>query len=136
MAGKEDIADQSEQFYKSPWAFTPTSQQQAQPAADGRALSMEQPQYTFSHQSAAPPSDLSDQPLDFAPGYNHDHDQHVQSNYSRNSVVPIRGIDSPSDVASIHAWSASAAPGVVYPPVHPSGPQVLFLVLILFFHRC
>lgn len=87
---------------------------------------MEQPQYAFSHQSAGPPSDLSDQPLDFNPSYNRDHNQHVQSNYSRNAGVPLRDLESPSDVASIHAWSASAAPGVVYPPVHPPGPQVSF----------
>ncbi|XP_017226434.1 uncharacterized protein LOC108202509 isoform X1 [Daucus carota subsp. sativus] len=124
FTGKEDITNQSEQFSKSPWAFTSTSQQQAQPAADGRALPMEQPQYAFSHQSAGPPSDLSDQPLDFNPSYNRDHNQHVQSNYSRNAGVPLRDLESPSDVASIHAWSASAAPGVVYPPVHPPGPQV------------
>ncbi|KAK1403265.1 putative PNN-interacting serine/arginine-rich protein [Heracleum sosnowskyi] len=124
VTGKENIADQSEQFYKSPWAFTSTSQHQAQPAPDGRALSIEQPQYAFSHQSDGRPSDLSDQPLDFAPGYNRDHAQHVQSNYSLNSGAPLRGIESPSDIASIHAWSASAAPGVVYPPVHLTGPQV------------
>lgn len=136
MAGKENIADQSEQFHKSPWAFTSGSQQQVQPSADGRALSMEQHQYAFSHQSAGPPSDLSDQPLDFAPGYNRDHDQHGQPNYSLSSGVPLRGIESPSDIASIHAWSSSAAPGLVYPPVHPPGPQVLVLLLISFFYSC
>ncbi|KAL8157035.1 uncharacterized protein LOC141671984 isoform X2 [Apium graveolens] len=124
VTGKENIANQSEQFYKSPWTSTSSSQQQSQPAADGRALPMEQPQYAFSHQSAGPPSDLSDQPLDFAPRYNRDHDQHVQSKYSFNSGVPVHGIESPSEIASIHAWSASAGPGAVYPPVHPPGPKV------------
>lgn len=131
MAG--NIANESEQFYKSSWTFTSSSQQQAQPAPDGRALSMGQPQYAFSHQSAGPPSDLSDQPLDFDPRYNRDHDQHVQSKYSLDSGVPVHGIESPSDIASNHAWSASAAPGAGYPPVHPPGPQVLVLVLISFF---
>ncbi|KAK1376591.1 hypothetical protein POM88_032784 [Heracleum sosnowskyi] len=123
VAGKEDFADQNKQFYKSPWAFSSTAQQQAQPAAVHRTVSMEQPHYAFSHQSADPPSDPSDQPLEFVPGFSRDHEQRVQSTYSQNSGLHVRGTDSPA-VASVNSWNADAAPGVVYPPVHTPGSQV------------
>lgn len=127
LAGKGNFAEQNKQYYKPPWAFSSTAQQQAQPAALHRSVSMEQPHYAFSHQSADPPSDPSDQPLEFVSGFNRDHER-VQSAYSQNSGLHLRGTDSPT-VASIHSWNDTAAPGVVYPPVHVPGSQVLGLIL-------
>ncbi|KAL8111749.1 hypothetical protein AgCh_019456 [Apium graveolens] len=122
VAGKEDFTEQNQQFYKSPWAFSSTAQHQAQPAAVQRTVSMEQPHYAFSHQSADPPSDPSDQPLEFVHGFSRDLEQRVQSAYTQNSGLHVRGTDSPA-VASNHSWNATA-PGVVYPPVHAPGSQV------------
>lgn len=138
MAGKEEASDQIEKLYKSPWVFTSTPQHHAPPppppAAGGRSVSMEQPHYAFGQPSAEPTSDLSDQPLDFAPRFSRDHDPHVQPNYTYDSGVPVRGIDPVTAVAPIHSWNSPAAPGAVYPPMHPSGPQVL--ILIVFLCRC
>lgn len=67
---------------------------------------MEQPHYAFANQSTELATDLSDQPLDFAPRFARDHDPHMQPNYT-------------------HAWTPPPAPGALYPPVIPSGPQVL-----------
>lgn len=127
LAGKEDFTEQNQQFYKSPWAFSSTAQQQAQPAAVHGTVSMEQPHYAFSNQSAGPPSDPSDQPLEFVHGFSRDHER-VQSAYSQNSGLHVRGTDSPA-VGSIHSWNATTAPGVVYPPVHAPGSQVLGPIL-------
>lgn len=75
-----------------------------------------------------PTTNIADQPLEFAPSYNRDHDPHMQSIYGyHDSVGPIRGVDPATVVPSMNSWTASVAPGAAYPPmppVMPSGPQV------------
>lgn len=95
---------------------------------------MEQPYYAYGQQSAELSNDPSDQPLDFTPRFIRDHDPHMQPNYTHDSGVPARGLESVTAVPSVHAWSSPAAPGAVYPPIHSSGPQVLSLILS--FYAC
>lgn len=130
MAGKEEFAEQNKQSNQSPWSFNSNAQQQAQPTAVHRTISMGQTHYAFSHQSDDRASDPSDQPLDFAPGFIRDRDL-VQSACSQNSGVYVGGTDSPA-MGSIHSLKATAAPGVAYPPLHAPGPQV-WLSFIAFF---
>uniref|UniRef100_A0A5B7AZ34 Uncharacterized protein n=1 Tax=Davidia involucrata TaxID=16924 RepID=A0A5B7AZ34_DAVIN len=131
VTGKEDAEDQNGKFYKSLHFPIATTQGQhhsylALPAT-GRSVLMEQTHYAFGNQSAEPTTDLSDQPLDFAPRFNRDHDPHMQPNYTNNDAGgPVRGVDPVAAVSSIHSWTPAVAPGVVYPPISPvlqSGPQ-------------
>ncbi|XP_063943908.1 uncharacterized protein LOC108209233 isoform X3 [Daucus carota subsp. sativus] len=122
VAGKEEFAEQNKQSNQSPWSFNSNAQQQAQPTAVHRTISMGQTHYAFSHQSDDRASDPSDQPLDFAPGFIRDRDL-VQSACSQNSGVYVGGTDSPA-MGSIHSLKATAAPGVAYPPLHAPGPQL------------
>lgn len=71
-------------------------------------------------------TDMSDQPLSFAPHFNRDPDSHVQPNYTPSSSVPIRSGD--PTVSSNYGWAPPTAPGNAYPPAPstmPSGSQVL-----------
>ncbi|KAM7484189.1 hypothetical protein LguiA_000198 [Lonicera macranthoides] len=107
--GKEEAANQTGKFYNSlplPSISTPQQHHAQLPTLSaGGSVLMEQPHYAFANQSTELATDLSDQPLDFAPRFARDHDPHMQPNYT-------------------HAWTPPPAPGALYPPVIPSGPQV------------
>lgn len=94
--------------------------------AVGRSVLSEQP-FAYSNQTADPIVDLSDQPLDFAPRFNRDHDPNMQSSYAHSdSVGPGRGMDPVAAVQSMHTWTPPVGSGVVFPPVLSTGPQVLW----------
>lgn len=120
MAGKEDKTDQNEQSYKL-LSLPNSSAQEGQ-----HHLPMPVP-FTYGNQSADATTNLADQPLDFAPRFNRDRDQHMQSTYSHHdSVGPVRSIDP----HSINSWTPPITPGLVYPSISPditSGAQVLIL---------
>ncbi|KAI9074126.1 hypothetical protein K1719_043897 [Acacia pycnantha] len=88
--------------------------------------SVQAPFASGSH-SADPAISLADQPLDFAPRFNHDGELPVQSTYGHHdSAASIRGIDPVNGVPLMNNWAPPVAPGVVYPPISPvlaSGPQ-------------
>ncbi|XP_059657846.1 nucleolar protein NET1 isoform X2 [Cornus florida] len=131
VTGKEESGDQNEKFYKSlPSSIASTQgQHHLQPPFPpiGRSVSMEQTRYAFGSMSAEPITDLSDQPLDFAPRFNRDNDPHLQPSYPHtDSVGPLRGVDPVASVPSVHSWTSPVAAGAVYPPVPPvhlSGQQ-------------
>ncbi|KAA8529629.1 hypothetical protein F0562_034271 [Nyssa sinensis] len=129
VTGKEEAGDQNEKFYKSlPLSIASIQGQHhlhlRQPAI-GRSVSMEQTHYAFGNQSAEPTSDLSDQPLNFAPRFNHDHDLQMQPNYTHDDAGgSVRGVDPLPVVSSIHTWAPPVAPGIVYPPIPPHDPSI------------
>lgn len=110
LVGNEGTLEQSEQLHK----LLPLPNSSSQEA--------------HAHLQGLQHMPLADQPLDFAPRYNHDHDPHMQSSYGyHDSVAPIRGMDPGAIAPSMNSWTAPVAPGVAYPPmppVMPSGPQV------------
>ncbi|KAF8390494.1 hypothetical protein HHK36_025020 [Tetracentron sinense] len=125
IAGKGEAGDQKEQLYKP--SFLPISSAHVHPThpAIGRSTSMEQPHFTYGDQSVESLIDPSDRPLEFASRFTHGHDPHPESSYSHpNLVGPVGSVD-PIAGPSIHAWTSSVAPGVVYPPIPPipSGQQ-------------
>lgn len=114
-----------------PAASLPQHHVQQLPPAGGRSGWMEEPHHLLGNQPAESVTDLSDQPLTFAPHFNRDPDPHVQPNYTHSSGGPVRGGDPAVAMSSNYAWAPSSAPGAAYPPVPPtipSGPQVLNLI--------
>lgn len=94
--------------------------------AVGRSVLSEQP-FAYGNQTADHTVDLSDQPLDFAPRFNREHDPNIQPSYAlSDSVGPGRGMDPITTVPPMHSWTPPVGSGVVYPPVLPTGPQVLW----------
>lgn len=90
------------------------------------SVGTEQP-FTYSNQTADPKADLSDQPLDFAPRFNRDHDPNMQSsNAHSDSAGAGKGMDPVAAVPSMHTWTPPVGSGLVYPPAVPPGPQVLY----------
>ncbi|KAM5567954.1 transcription elongation regulator 1 [Rosa sericea] len=82
--------------------------------------------FGYGSHSADPATNLADQPLEFASGFNSDHGAHASSYPYHDSGGSIRGVDPATTVPSMNSWTVSVAPGVVYPPtlpVLPSGPQ-------------
>lgn len=128
MAGKEDTADQNEQSYK----LLPLSNSSAQEGQHHMQPS-HPAAFTYGKQSADSTANLADLPLDFAPGFNRNHDSHMQSSYApHDSVGPVRGIDPVAGLHSINNWTSPVAPGLVYPSISSdisSGAQVLILAL-------
>ncbi|KAL0357881.1 UNVERIFIED_CONTAM: hypothetical protein Scaly_1473800 [Sesamum calycinum] len=129
VAGAEDAGDRYEKFNSSssfPVAALPQHHVQPPPPG-GRSGWMEEPHHLFGSQPAESVTDLSDQPLKFAPHFNRDLDPHAPSNYTHSSGGPIRGTDPTVAMSSNYAWAPTSMPGAVYPPVPPtvqSGPQV------------
>ncbi|KAG5240783.1 transcription elongation regulator [Salix suchowensis] len=78
-------------------------------SAIGRSVLTEQP-FAYSNQVANPTADLSNQPLEFAPGFNY-------------SVGTVKGIGSAAPMPSISSWTPAVTTGVVYPPALPPGAQ-------------
>lgn len=105
----------------------------------GATISVD-PSFAYGSQADHPPPGLNDQPLDFAPRFNHDHGLHMQSGYAthNDSSGSVRGIDSVPALPSASSWTPPVAPGAVYPqipPGFPPGPQVLVMTMaVLFWH--
>ncbi|KAL5759893.1 hypothetical protein ACOSQ2_018731 [Xanthoceras sorbifolium] len=114
VTDKEETADQKDHMYRSlPMHISSTQEGQ---------------HFAYGNQAGDPTTDLSDQPLEFAPRFNHDHDLHVQSTYAthHDSAGTVRSIDPVAAIPSVNSWTSPVAHGVIYPPmppVHPSGPQ-------------
>ncbi|KAL6547392.1 hypothetical protein OROMI_023113 [Orobanche minor] len=122
-----EAEDRYEKFSSSSsLPVAPLSQHRVQPLppAGGRSGWIEEP-HNFGSMPAVSAPDPSDQPLNFAPHYNRNMDQHAQPNYTHKP--PVRGGDPTVALSSNYAWTPSMAQGAVYPPVPqsiPSGPQV------------
>ncbi|KAK8480809.1 hypothetical protein V6N13_005322 [Hibiscus sabdariffa] len=127
VSGKEKSADEKEQSYKSmplPISSAQESAYHMQPPLPdiGRPVLSEQ-SLSYGNQAAVPAADLSDQPLDFAPRFNNDHDRQMQSNYAVHHESLGRGIDPIAISSSINSWTPPVAPDAVYPLVLPPGAQ-------------
>lgn len=126
FSGKEEAGNQHEPFYgSSPLPANSSQQHHAQLIpAPNKAAAMEERHYMMG-------PDLSDQPLDFAPRFSHEHDRHSQPYYVRaDSGGSVGGVDPVSTMPSNYTWPSSAAPGSAYPPlppIPPVGSQVLVL---------
>ncbi|KAF3659542.1 hypothetical protein FXO38_12584 [Capsicum annuum] len=118
ITGKEEAGNQHEAFYgSSPLPTNSSQQQHAQltPAPNKTAVMEER------HYNMGP--DLSDQPLDFAPCFNHEHDRHSQPYYVRADSGGSLGVaDHVSAMPSNYMWPSAAAPGAAYPPLPPMPP--------------
>ncbi|GMJ08221.1 hypothetical protein HRI_004491300 [Hibiscus trionum] len=126
MPGKENSAAEKEQSYKSlplPISSAQESAYHMQPPLPdiGRSVLNEQ-SLSYGNQAADPAADLRDQPLDFAPRFNNDHDRQMQSNYAVHHESIGRGIDPIAISSSINSWTP-VAPDAAYPPVLPPGAQ-------------
>ncbi|KAJ8569751.1 hypothetical protein K7X08_006328 [Anisodus acutangulus] len=118
IAGKLETGSQNEAFYGSlPLPANSTQQHRAQlMPAPNKAAAMEERHYVMG-------PDLSDQPLDFAPRFNPEHDQHSQPYYVRaDSGGSVGGSDPVSAMPSNYTWPSSAASGAAYPPLPPVPP--------------
>ncbi|XP_009588503.1 uncharacterized protein [Nicotiana tomentosiformis] len=120
IAGKEEAGNQNEPFYGSSPFGNSTQQHHAQPMP----TAPNKPAVTEEHRYVMGP-DLSDQPLDFAPHFNHDHSQPYFVRADSGGTVGVA--DPVSAMPSNYAWPSSAAPGAAYsplPPLPPMGSQV------------
>ncbi|GAV91929.1 hypothetical protein CFOL_v3_35314 [Cephalotus follicularis] len=131
VTGKEESSEKMETYTTLPFSTSsaPAGQHYVQSSlpAVGRSLFGEQP-FAYGNQAADPMTNLSDQPLDFAPRFNFDHDPYTQSSYAshHDPAGTIRGIDPAATLPSINSWTPPVAPGVTYPPIPSlpsSGPQ-------------
>lgn len=114
LAGKE-AADQIQQSYSVfPLSSSSSQERHVQP-------SMHAPPFASGSHSVDSTISLADQPLDFAPRFNRDNDLQMQSTYSHHDSS-----------TSMNNWAAQVAPGVGYPPILASGPQVLILKPFVF----
>lgn len=131
MAGKEDTVDQNQQSYK----LLPPPNSSAQ-EGQHHVHPLHAP-FMYANQSADSTVNPADQPLDFAPRFNHDYDSHLQSSYAHHdSVGPVRGVD-PVAAGQLNNWTPPITPGLVYPSISPdiaSGAQVLFWLSELSFN--
>ncbi|KAK2636550.1 hypothetical protein Ddye_031342 [Dipteronia dyeriana] len=114
VTGKEETTDQKDYMYRS-LPMQISSSQEGQP-------------FAYGNHAADPTTDLSDQPLQFAPRFNHDHDLHMQSTFAthHDSAGTVRNVDPVAAIPSVNPWTSPVAPGLVYPPMPPglpSGPQ-------------
>ncbi|KAL3337275.1 hypothetical protein AABB24_029767 [Solanum stoloniferum] len=114
FSGKEEAGNQHEAFYgSSPLPANSSHHHHAQlMPAPNKAAAMEERHYVMG-------PDLSDQPLDFAPHFSHEHDRHSQPYYVR---ADSGGSDPVSTMPSNYVWHSSAAPGSAYPPIPPMPP--------------
>ncbi|KAL4638946.1 hypothetical protein ACB092_03G182700 [Castanea dentata] len=120
ITGKEDTADQNQQSYK----LLPPPNSSAQ-EGQHHVHPLPAP-FMYGNQSADSTVNPADQPLDFAPRFNHDYDSHMQSSYAHHdSVGPVRGVD-PVAAGQLNNWNPPVTPGLVYPSISPdiaSGAQ-------------
>ena len=134
MAGKEDTVDQYVESFKS----LPLQNSSVHDGQQHFQPSIPLP-YAYGNEPGpvGPVINLADQPLDFAPRFNHDHGLRAHSGFARNdSAGSTRGIDPGVPMSSLNSWS-SIAPGMVYPPIPPmaSGTQVVDLFFDFFGSR-
>ncbi|XP_058195577.1 uncharacterized protein LOC131311940 isoform X2 [Rhododendron vialii] len=119
VTGIKEAGDQNEQFYRS--FPLPVDSNQAPHhvnpplPAIGRSISIEQPHYAVGSQSTEASTDLSDQPLVFSHGFNHNRDPRTQPSYIHT--------DSGAATSS-HSWITPAVPGTVFPPIPPHDPPI------------
>ncbi|GAA0140757.1 hypothetical protein LIER_02050 [Lithospermum erythrorhizon] len=123
IAGNGDAGLSGTHYMSSSFLPASAPQHHLQPPlpASGISMPMEEQQYIFRGQSTDPATSLSDQPLDFAPRYNHDYERHAQATYS-DSGVPVKGFDNVSPVPSNYSWGPHGS-GVIYPSVPPMIPS-------------
>ncbi|KAI4314388.1 hypothetical protein L6164_027302 [Bauhinia variegata] len=121
VTGKE-TTDQNQQPYTLlplPSSSSQGQQQHVQPSI--------QASFGLGSHPADPAISLADQPLDFAPRFNHDSEQKAHSTYvHHDSATSVPGIDPVTGVPSMSSWASPVTPGVAYPPIPPplaSGPQ-------------
>lgn len=91
---------------------------------------MEENRNVLHNQPAEPVTDLSDQPLNFAPHFNRDMEPHAHPIYTHSAGGAGRGGDPPVPISSNYTWTSSSVPGAVYPPLPPpipTGQQVFIL---------
>ncbi|GFP82663.1 hypothetical protein PHJA_000409400 [Phtheirospermum japonicum] len=124
VAGNGEAGDRYEKFNSSSsLPAAPLSQHHVQPLppAGGRPGWMEEP-HNFGSQPAESASDLSNQPLNFAPHFNRNLEPHAQPNYTYSSGGHVRGGD---PISSNYAWPpSSTAQGATYSPLPPPIPPV------------
>ncbi|XP_022956543.1 protein SON [Cucurbita moschata] len=123
VSGKEDTVDQYVESFKS----VPLQNSSVHDGQQHFQPSIPLP-YAYGNEPGpvGPVINLADQPLDFAPRFNHDQGLRAHSGFARNdSVGSTRGIDPGVPMPSLNSWS-SIAPGMVYPPIPPmaSGTQL------------
>ncbi|KAH6828035.1 Nucleotide-diphospho-sugar transferase family protein [Perilla frutescens var. hirtella] len=129
VTGNVEAGDRYEKLNSSsstPAASLPPHHIQHMVPTTGRSGWVEEPHHVLGSHPAESVTDMSDQPLNFAPHFNRDPDTHVQPNYAHSSGVSIRGGDPTVAMSSNYAWPPSTAPGPAYPPVPPTmplGPQ-------------
>ncbi|KAL3649795.1 hypothetical protein CASFOL_006198 [Castilleja foliolosa] len=119
--GNGEAGDRYEKFNSSSsLPVAPLSQHHVQPMppAGGRPGWMEEP-HNFGSQPAESASDLSNQPLNFAPHFNRNLEPHAQPNYTYSSGGHVRSGD---PISSNYAWPPSTAQGAAYQPLPPSIP--------------
>lgn len=113
VTGKQDNTDENEQSYKLlplPNSLAQDGQHHPQPPLPAA--------FTYGKQLADSMTNLADQPLEFAPGFNRNNGSQIQSGYAHHdSVGPVRAIDPVAAVHSINNWTPPVAPGLVYPSI-------------------
>lgn len=139
MTGKGDVGSRNVSLHTTS-SIPISSGQEAQyyvpPTlpAPGRPVSAEQPYFTYGVASAGSVTDPSDRPLEFAPGFNRNHelhDQHPHSSYMHPDPYPTSSdpagtvgyVDHFTPASSISSLTPPVVPGMGY---SPSGLQVLF----------
>ncbi|XP_042044788.1 C-type lectin domain-containing protein 180-like isoform X1 [Salvia splendens] len=123
VAGNVEAGDRYEKLNSSsstPVASFPPHHFHHMPPTTGRW--MEEPHHVLNSQPTESVTDMSDQPLNFAPHYNRDPETHVQPNYAHSSSVSVRGGDPTVAMSSNYAWPPHTAPGAAYPPPPPAMP--------------
>lgn len=137
IAGNEEASVHMDQPYKS--LPLPSSAQEGQHhvqqplSALGGPVPTEQP-FSYSNQRADITVDLSNQPLQFASNFSHDHDPHMQTNYGihHDSSGSVRGHGPVPPLPSVNSWAPAVANSGVYPSIPPGlslGHQVLILFI-------
>ncbi|CAN1838687.1 hypothetical protein LINPERHAP1_LOCUS35522 [Linum perenne] len=108
FTGEGDPAQSMEHAHQPlPVSSAQEMQHHMQPSSVVGPSNPAHPPFAYGNQGPDPITNLSDQPLQFAPGFARDHDPHMQSNYA--------GVND--------SWTHSVAASSVYPPAAPPGPQ-------------
>ncbi|XP_057774493.1 uncharacterized protein LOC130993580 isoform X2 [Salvia miltiorrhiza] len=123
VAGNVEAGDRYEKLNNSsstPVASFPPHHFHHMQSTIGRWV--EEPHHVLSSQPAESATDMSDQPLNFAPHFNRDPETHAQPNYAHSSSISVRGGDPTVAMSSNYAWPPPTAPGAAYPPPPPTMP--------------
>ncbi|XP_051122149.1 uncharacterized protein LOC127245359 [Andrographis paniculata] len=123
VAGKDEAGNGSEKVNSSaPLPVISGTQPQSLLPAGVRSGWTEETQNSLGSQPAQPMTDLSDQPLNFAPHFNREAHAHTQPIYTHSSAGTGRGGDPAVPISSNYAWNPPSVSGVVYPPGIPPIP--------------